>query len=108
MHHKYLLLPALLMAATACFADLPRLAVTDFTVGSDNPELKYVGKGLAEMVAFELHTDDGLLSGRADVILDEEGGMTGSLAIVDYKVGAREDLESRYEWQLCVYSHAAR
>jgi DNA helicase-2/ATP-dependent DNA helicase PcrA len=57
---------------------------------------------------FELHTDDGLLSGRADVILDEEGGQTGSLAIVDYKVAAREDLEARYEWQLRVYSHAAR
>ncbi len=57
---------------------------------------------------FELHTDDGLLSGRADVILDREGGESGSLAVVDYKVAAREDLEARYEWQLRVYSHAAQ
>ncbi|MFZ4617886.1 MAG: RecB family exonuclease, partial [Rectinemataceae bacterium] len=67
---------------------------------------------------FELHTDDGLLSGRADVILDGEGGSlltrqsepgsVGSLAVVDYKVAAREDLEARYEWQLRVYSHAAQ
>jgi len=57
---------------------------------------------------FELHTDDGLLSGRADVILDKEGGASGSLAVVDYKVAASEDLEARYEWQLRVYSHAAQ
>ncbi|MEI6388825.1 MAG: PD-(D/E)XK nuclease family protein [Spirochaetota bacterium] len=56
---------------------------------------------------FELHTDDGLLSGRADVILDGEGEASGSLAVVDYKVAAWEDLESRSEWQLRVYSHAA-
>ena len=34
---------------------------------------------------FELHVDGGIVNGRADVILDEEGGVVGSLAIVDYK-----------------------
>ena len=37
---------------------------------------------------FELHLADGRVSGRADIILDEETGRTGSLAIVDYKVAA--------------------
>jgi CRISPR/Cas system-associated exonuclease Cas4 (RecB family) len=32
---------------------------------------------------FELHTDDGPISSRADVILDKEGGASGSLAVVD-------------------------
>jgi len=57
---------------------------------------------------FELHTDDGLVAGRADIILDEEGGVKGMLTIVDYKVSASDDLAPRYEWQLQVYSHAAR
>ena len=56
---------------------------------------------------FELHTDDGPISSRADVILDKEGGASGSLAVVDYKVTASGDLEARYEWQFRVYLHAA-
>ena len=74
--------------------------------------LKHYGDDLRRIWAverpFELHTDDGLLSGRADVILDAEGGSIGSLAVVDYKVATREDLEARYQWQLRVYSHAAQ
>ena len=57
---------------------------------------------------FALHLDDGIVSGRADVILDEEGGRTGSLAIVDYKVSADESRAPRYEEQLQVYTLAGR
>jgi DNA helicase II / ATP-dependent DNA helicase PcrA len=57
---------------------------------------------------FALHLDDGIVSGRADVILDEEGGRTGSLAIVDYKVSADESRSARYEEQLQIYSLAGR
>lgn len=57
---------------------------------------------------FALHLDDGIVSGRADVILDREDGRVGSLAIVDYKV-ASDDLRSpRYEEQLQIYSLAGR
>lgn len=57
---------------------------------------------------FALHLDDGIVSGRADVILDEEGGRTGALAIVDYKVSADESRSARYEQQLQIYSLAGR
>ena len=57
---------------------------------------------------FALHLDDGVVSGRADVILDEEGGRTGALAIVDYKVSSDADREPRYEEQLRIYSLAGR
>jgi DNA helicase-2/ATP-dependent DNA helicase PcrA len=35
--------------------------------------------------AFELHLEEGVVNGRADVILDHEGGKINHLAIVDYK-----------------------
>ena len=54
-----LLLAAL--AAASAFAGPPRLAVGDFTVTSDNPKLKYVGKGLAEMVAAEISASKAVL-----------------------------------------------
>ena len=57
---------------------------------------------------FALHRDEGIVSGRADVILDDEGGRRGALAIVDYKVATDEDREQRYEEQLRVYSLAGR
>ncbi|MEI8093059.1 MAG: ATP-dependent DNA helicase [Spirochaetales bacterium] len=57
---------------------------------------------------FELHTADGTLSGRADVILDREGGEDGQLAIVDYKVAKDEERELRYQQQLQIYTHAGR
>ena len=82
MHHKYLLLPALLIAATACFADLPRLAVTDFTVGSDNPKLKYVGKGLAEMVAVNLAASHSIelidRASRDEILREQEFSLSGA------------------------------
>jgi DNA helicase-2/ATP-dependent DNA helicase PcrA len=57
---------------------------------------------------FALHVEDGTVSGRADVILDGEGGRSGALAIVDYKVATDEDRSGRYEEQLRVYSLAGR
>ena len=57
---------------------------------------------------FELHTPDGLLTGRADVILDNEEGRKQSLAIVDYKVSKGEERTDRNELQLRIYSHAGR
>jgi DNA helicase-2/ATP-dependent DNA helicase PcrA len=57
---------------------------------------------------FELHTSDGLLSGRADVILDNEGGEKQGLAILDYKVSKGEERKERNELQLRIYSHAGR
>ncbi len=82
MHHKYLLLPALLIAATACFADLPRLAVTDFSVGSDNPKLKYVGKGLAEMVAVNLAASHSIelidRASRDEILKEQEFSLSGA------------------------------
>jgi DNA helicase-2/ATP-dependent DNA helicase PcrA len=52
---------------------------------------------------FELHLDDALISGRADVILDLE---RNKLALVDYKVRVDEAVE--HELQLRVYAEAAR
>jgi len=57
---------------------------------------------------FALHFDEGIVSGRADVILDEEGGRTGRLAIVDYKVAEDPHRDERYRTQLAVYTAAGR
>lgn len=57
---------------------------------------------------FELHLEHGILAGRADIILDEEDGKIGSLAIVDYKVAKSADRDVRYAQQLVVYTTAGR
>jgi DNA helicase-2/ATP-dependent DNA helicase PcrA len=57
---------------------------------------------------FELHLPQGFLSGRADVILDQEGGLGGALAIVDYKSGTDGTSDDNFRFQLQVYSAAAR
>jgi len=56
---------------------------------------------------FELHLPNALVSGRADVILDEENGGISSLAIVDYKTTTDPE-DDRYDLQLQVYSTAGR
>jgi DNA helicase-2/ATP-dependent DNA helicase PcrA len=56
--------------------------------------------------AFELHLDGVTISGRADVILDREGGKEGSLAILDYKTSVGED--ASHALQLQVYTDAGR
>lgn len=57
--------------------------------------------------AFELHLDVGLVSGRADVVLDGEGA-PGRLALVDYKVSVDPARDALYRLQLAVYAAAAR
>jgi DNA helicase-2/ATP-dependent DNA helicase PcrA len=56
---------------------------------------------------FELHLDGVTVTGRADVILDQEGGVSTALAIVDYKTATHGDVED-YALQLQVYSDAGR
>jgi ATP-dependent DNA helicase UvrD/PcrA len=53
---------------------------------------------------FELHLDGVTVSGRADVILDKEGGVETALAIVDYKVST--DPLADNGLQLQVYTDA--
>jgi DNA helicase-2/ATP-dependent DNA helicase PcrA len=57
---------------------------------------------------FELHLPQGFLSGRADVILDHEGGRQGSLAIVDYKSGTDGSSDEQFTMQLQIYAAAGR
>ncbi len=57
---------------------------------------------------FEMRFAKGILSGRADVILDREGGRPDTLAIVDYKVNTDAERDARYARQLQVYAAAAR
>ena len=56
--------------------------------------------------SFELHVDGAIVAGRADVILDREGGREGSLAVVDYKTAGGDDRADRFRLQLRVYSEA--
>lgn len=55
---------------------------------------------------FALHVDGGIISGRADVILDEEGGEQGALAVVDYKAANDQRRYELFELQLQVYAAA--
>ncbi|MGR7026353.1 ATP-dependent helicase [Geodermatophilus sp. URMC 62] len=55
---------------------------------------------------FELHLGDAVVSGRADVILDQEDGVTTGLAIVDYKTSVGE--AGSHDLQLQVYADAGR
>lgn len=55
---------------------------------------------------FELHLDGITVIGRADVILDKEGGVPTALAIVDYKTSTKADGD--YDLQIQVYSDAGR
>jgi DNA helicase-2/ATP-dependent DNA helicase PcrA len=55
---------------------------------------------------FELHLDGVTVTGRADVILDQEGGVPTALAILDYKTSTSAD--SDHDLQLQVYADAGR
>ena len=55
---------------------------------------------------FELHLNDAVISGRADVILDREGGDIHALALVDYKTSLSH--EDDFDLQLQVYASAGR
>jgi DNA helicase-2/ATP-dependent DNA helicase PcrA len=56
---------------------------------------------------FELHLDGVTVSGRADVILDKEGGVPTALAIVDYKTSTTGETAD-HALQLQVYADAGR
>jgi DNA helicase-2/ATP-dependent DNA helicase PcrA len=56
---------------------------------------------------FELRLDGITVIGRADVILDHEGGVPGSLALVDYKTSTNGD-PGVHDLQLQVYVDAGR
>jgi DNA helicase-2/ATP-dependent DNA helicase PcrA len=56
---------------------------------------------------FELHLDGVVVVGRADVILDREGGEPTRYAILDYKTSTDEDPASN-DLQLQVYTDAGR
>ncbi len=55
---------------------------------------------------FELHLNEAVVTGRADRILDREGGHIEALAIVDYKTSTGRDDD--YDLQLQVYADAGR
>jgi len=57
---------------------------------------------------FELHLPGAIVTGRADVLLDEENGQTGSLALVDYKTATDPRTEDIYAFQLSIYAAAGR
>jgi ATP-dependent DNA helicase UvrD/PcrA len=57
---------------------------------------------------FELYLEKGIVKGRADVILDEEGGIKGSLAIVDYKTASEAKSDDMFAFQLAIYTAAGR
>ena len=57
---------------------------------------------------FEIHFNGGILTGRADVIFDEENGRPNHLAIVDYKTSTDEHRDERYAKQLTIYAAAGR
>lgn len=54
---------------------------------------------------FELHLEGLTVTGRADVILDQEGGVPTALAIVDYKTSTSGDVHD-HALQLQVYADA--
>jgi DNA helicase-2/ATP-dependent DNA helicase PcrA len=58
--------------------------------------------------SFELHLDRAVINGRADVILDEEGGIRGALAIVDYKTATEVRSDDVFAFQLAIYATAGR
>jgi DNA helicase-2/ATP-dependent DNA helicase PcrA len=55
---------------------------------------------------FELHLEGVTIAGRADVILDREGGVETALAILDYKTSTSALAE--HELQLQIYADAGR
>lgn len=57
---------------------------------------------------FELHLQKGIVSGRADVILDMEDGKINNLALVDYKTATDPKGDDVFAFQLAVYAAAGR
>jgi DNA helicase-2/ATP-dependent DNA helicase PcrA len=58
--------------------------------------------------SFEVHLARGVVIGRADVILDREGGRNGNLAIVDYKTANDPTTDDIFAFQLAIHAAAGR
>jgi DNA helicase-2/ATP-dependent DNA helicase PcrA len=76
---------------------------------------KYLGDYSADLLrvweterSFELHLDAGVVHGRADVILDREGGKVEHLALVDYKTSNDPRADELFAFQLAIYVAAGR
>jgi DNA helicase-2/ATP-dependent DNA helicase PcrA len=76
---------------------------------------KYLGEYSHELLRvweterpFALHLEKGVINGRADVILDQEQGVTGKMAIVDYKTANDPQSDDIFAFQLAVYTAAGR
>ena len=94
-------------ANESTFANMTRsvIRLVDRYVNDWSADLKRIW---ATERPFEIHFEGGILSGRADVILDEEDGKIGHLAIVDYKTSTDEHRNKRYAKQLTIYAAAGR
>ena len=57
---------------------------------------------------FSLHLDSGVVTGRADVILDYENGVPLNLALVDYKTATGKEVDDVFAFQLAIYAAAGR
>jgi DNA helicase-2/ATP-dependent DNA helicase PcrA len=57
---------------------------------------------------FSLHLENGIVNGRADVILDYEDGIASNLALVDYKTGTDKEADDVFAFQLAIYAAAGR
>ncbi len=57
---------------------------------------------------FELHLDKGIVTGRADVVLDRENSVVGNLGIVDYKTSNETKTDDVFAFQLAIYAAAGR
>jgi len=57
---------------------------------------------------FQIYFPEGTISGRADIILDQEEGRPGRLAIVDYKTAKDDADDELFHFQISVYAAAAR
>ena len=77
-------------ASVLAYAAPPRIAVADFTVTSDNPKLKYVGKGLAEMVAAELQASKG-------VLLIDRDKREAALGELEFSLSGMADTQSQVD-----------
>lgn len=89
------------------FEEMKRRAkfVVDRYLGAYSADL---GRVWAIERPFELQVEGGIVSGKADVILDYLDGKLGRLAIVDYKSAKGLSKEEKFNFQIQVYTAAGR
>lgn len=91
MRTRFALLAAVLsVAAAAALGAAPRVAVSDFEVSSENTRLKFVGKGLAEMIAVELASSE-------DILLIDRDRRTELLSEQEFSLSDAADAESQVQ-----------